>query len=301
MAPMTTRRQKTRAAVPPAPDAAPDAAPEAVQDGAPQLLAVAGEGKLTTLSRGLSILEFVARSERFVRLRDVAEHFRLDRSAALRFLRTLEADGWLQRHEAMKLYSVGHKLLSFPRPAAGVEQLIAVARPILEALARDAGQMSHLALLSGHRAVLVEVAASQAPVSVRQAVGDLEPLHSSAVGKALYAFLPTHERMRLGAGISFVANTPSTITSLDALEVEAGEIRATGVAFDRNEGNDQVCCLGCPILDAGGAPIASIGLSYVSALLRGPVDAMTDDIARTRAAARRIEAALAPSGPAPTT
>ena len=91
------------------------------------------EGKLTTLSRGLGILEFVARSERFVRLRDVAEHFGLDRSAALRFLRTLEADGWLQRHEAMKLYSVGPKLLSFPRLPASVEQMIAIAlRPGVE-------------------------------------------------------------------------------------------------------------------------------------------------------------------------
>lgn len=285
---MTTQRRKTPATSAPA-----------RTEAAGNLLAVAGEGKLTTLSRGLSILEFVARADRFVRLRDVAEHFGLDRSAALRFLRTLEADGWLQRHEAMKLYSVGPKLLSFPRLPIGVEQMIAIARPILVELARAAGQMSHLAVLAGSRAVLVEVAATDAPVSVRQAVGDLEPLNSSAVGKALYAFLPHHERMRLGAGIAFTANTPRTITSLDALEAEAADVRAMGVAFDRNEGNDQVCCLGCPILGPGGAPLASIGLSYISALLPGPIDAMTDDIRRTREAARRLEAAVAPPGPAP--
>jgi DNA-binding IclR family transcriptional regulator len=276
----------------PSPDAGSGAAPEPPAGGSPRLLACAGEGKLTTLSRGLSILEFVARSERFVRLRDVAEHFGLDRSAALRFLRTLEADGYLARHEAMKLYSIGPKLLSFPRVPAGVERIVEAARPVLIELALAAGQMSHLAVLTGSQAALVEVVASNAPVSVKQAVGDLEPLNSSAVGKALYSFLPEAERRRLAQRIDFVPHTSRTITDLAALEAEAREIRVSGIAFDRNEGNDQVCCLGCPILDAHGAPLASIGLSYVAAHLPRPIDEMADDIARTLAAARQVEASL---------
>ncbi len=285
-------RRKTREA--------PPLAAEPADAGAsvPRLLASVGEGKLTTLSRGLSILEFVAKSERFVRLRDVAEHFGLDRSAALRFLRTLEADGYLTRHEAMKMYSVGPKLLSFPRLPTSVERIVAVARPVLVELARAAGHISHLAVLAGNQAILVEVAPSDSPVCVKQAVGDLEPLNSSAVGKALYAFLPDAERSRLGARIAFVPHTPHTIMDLEALEAEVCEIRSSGVAFDRNEGNDQVSCLGCPVLDAQGRPLASIGLSYVTAHLPCPVDSMVDDIARTMAAARRIEAAVACAGAA---
>lgn len=281
----TVDRPKMKRPVPSRAEMARDAA-------APQLLAVAGEGKLTTLSRGLSILEFVARSERFVRLRDVSEHFGLDRSAALRFLRTLEADGYLTRHEAMKLYSVGPKLLSFPRMPGQVERIVEAARPLLIELARAVGQMSHLAILAGNQAVLVEVVASDAPVAVRQAVGDLEPLNSSAVGKVLYAFLPEAERRRIGQRIAFVPHTPHTIIDLAALEAEASGIRAAGVAFDRNEGNEQVCCLGCPILDAQGAPLASIGLSYVSAQLTRSIEEMADDIHHTREAARRVEASL---------
>ena len=44
-------------------------------DAAPTELASADGGRLTTLARGLNILEFVAKSKRFVRLRDVAEQF----------------------------------------------------------------------------------------------------------------------------------------------------------------------------------------------------------------------------------
>lgn len=250
------------------------------------------DNKLTTLSRGLEILEFVATAKQFVRLSDVAERFGIDPSGALRYLRTLELDGYLVRHQAMKFYSLGPKLLSFPRLSAEVDAMIQLARPVLAELARATGQMSHLGVLSGAQAVLVEVAATDAPVSVKQAVGDLEPLYSSAVGKALYAFLPEQERSALGARIDFRAHTERTITSLAGLERECQEIRASGVAFDRQEGNEHVACVGRPVLNRDGYPLASVGLSYVSAHLPTPLEDMTEDIALLGAAVRQIETAL---------
>ena len=251
--------------------------------------AKSASGTLSTLSRGLSILEFVVRAERLVRLRDVAERFGLDRSAALRFLRTLEAEGYVSRHEAMKAYSIGPKLLALPRLPATVEKMIEYARPCLVDLARASAQMTHLGTLNGTHAILVEVVASKAPVAVKQAVGDLEPLYSSAVGKAIYAFLPQAERAAIGAQIDFVSHTGRTITSLASLEREAEEIRRTGISFDRGEGNEQVSCIGCPVLDGTGYPRASIGISFVSAHLAQPVDERSEDIARVTAAARKVE------------
>lgn len=247
---------------------------------------------LTTLSRGLAILEFVAHSHRFVRLRDVAEHFDMDRSSALRFLRTLEATGYVVRHEAMKVYSVGPRVLTFPRLAASTERVIALARPELEKLGRSTGQIAHLATLNGLDAVLVEVVASDAPVSVKQAVGDLEPLYSSAVGKAIYAFMPEAERETLSRRIEFAPFTTRTILNVRTLEEEVAAIRASGVAFDRQEGNDHVSCVGSPILNADGVPVAAIGLSYVSAHLEKPIDEMIEHLEMIKEAARTVELAL---------
>lgn len=262
-----------------------------LHDGTRHRTGAAG-GTLTTLSRGLAILEYVANAGKLVRLRDVAAHFAIDRSAALRFLRTLEAEGYVVRHVAMKVYSLGPKLMSFPRLPGNVEAIIAVARPLLERLGRQTGQVAHLAVLNGQEAVLVEVVASSAPVSVKQAVGDLEPLYSSAVGKALYAFLPEADRRALASRIEFQPFTARTISNGHALEREAAQIRETGASFDRQEGNDHVSCIGVPILTQDGTPIASIGLSYVTAHLATPIDALIDDIRLLKDAAEAMEAAL---------
>lgn len=248
---------------------------------------------LTTLSRGLAILEYVAKAGHLVRLRDVAEHFAMDRSSALRFLRTLEAEGYLVRHVAMKVYSLGPKLLTFPRLPDRVERVIELARPVLERLGRATTQVAHLATLNGLNAVLAEVVASDAAVSVKQAVGDLEPLYSSAVGKAIYAWLPEAERAAVGKRIDFVAFTPRTITGIAALDAEAATIRALGVAFDRQEGNEHVSCIGCPIFDGDGTLVASIGVSYVTAHLDGAIEDLADHIALLKDAARTVGDALA--------
>lgn len=252
----------------------------------------AASGLLTTLSRGLAILEFVAHSKRFVRLRDVAERFDMDRSSALRFLRTLEASGYVARHAAMKVYGLGPKMLTLPRLPTSAERIIDLARPALEALGQSTGQIAHLATLNGLDAVLVEVTTTDAPVSVKQAVGDLEPLYSSAVGKAIYAFLPEAERNALSSRIEFRPFTSRTITDIAALKKEMLAVRKTGVAFDRQEGNDHVTCIGCPILDSDNKALAAIGLSYVSAHLERPIDEMFEHITLIKQAARVVEAAL---------
>lgn len=249
-------------------------------------------GTLSTLARGLRVLEYVVKSNRLVRLRDVAEEFQLDRSAALRFLRTLEAEGFISRNESFKVYSIGPKLLALPRLAPVVEQMIEQVRPALIDLAQSSGQWSHLAILHGTQAVLVEVVKSPAKVAVKQAVGDLEPLYSSAVGKAIYAHLPERERREMGNKMKFERHTERTLRSLVALDKEAKAIRDSGVAFDRGEGNEQVTCIACPILDQHGYPRASIGISLVAAHLKGTVDQQYEAIARVVEAARDIEKAL---------
>lgn len=253
-------------------------------------------GTLTTLARGLRVLEYVVKSARLVRLRDVAEAFDMDRSAALRFLRTLEHEGFVTKHESIKAYSIGPKLLTLPRLAPIVEQLIERVRPALVDLAKQTGQWSHLAILQDTRAILVEIVPSDARVAVKQAVGDLEPLYTSAVGKAIYSFLPEAERRGIGAKLVFNRLTDRTLRSVNALEKEARIIRDTRVAFDRGEGNEQVTCIASPILDAQGYPKASIGISIVAAHLDGPVDEERDSIELVKKAARNIERSLFRSG-----
>jgi DNA-binding IclR family transcriptional regulator len=245
-----------------------------------------------TLARGLRILRFIGQSPGLVRLRDVAQAFRLDRSIALRILQSLEAEGFLRRHEPIKAYSLGPALDELRRPRSLVERLSDRARPFLDELMLATGQTSHIGILDADRAVLIGVRMANGPVAVQQAPGDLESLYCSAIGKAIYAFRPAPERKALAARVTFHRFKPATLSSVDALEAEAAIIRRDGVAFDRDEGPAPLACIAVPILDETEQAVASVGISSISALLKTPIEQHGDWIDAVRACARKVQADL---------
>lgn len=250
------------------------------------------DAPLQTLGRGLRILRFVGKSPTLVRLRDVAAAFDLDRSMALRILQSLEAEGFIRRHERLKAYSLGPAIEDFLRPASLAERVAECARQEIDALMLETGQTSHVGILDDDKAVLIGVAMARGPVAVQQTAGDLEMLYCSAIGKAIYAFLPDAERLSLADKLSFVRHTPNTLSGTAALEAEAGAIRGSGIAFDRHEGPAPLACIATPILNARGQPIASVGISTISALLDAPIDTKTAWIEAVRRCAKRITATL---------
>jgi DNA-binding IclR family transcriptional regulator len=243
---------------------------------------------LSTLVKGLKILEFVVKAERLVRLRDVAEAFSMDRSVALRFLKTLQYAGYIEKYEEIKAYSAGPMLAELHRPLPAIERLVARIKPYLVRLGQESGQSAHIGVLEGNHAILVGVASSPGRISVKQAVGDLDPLYSSAVGKAIYAFLPDQERLRYGRAITFNRFTDNTIENLEALEHEAALIRDNGVAFDDREGSEDVSCIAGPLFNKDNRVIASIGISMVAGLIRGPLTEQHQLIVPVQAIAKDI-------------
>ena len=245
---------------------------------------------LTTLDKGLQVLEFIVREERLVRLKDVADAFSMDQSTALRFLKTLQYAGFIQRYEELKAYSPGPKLAELYHPKPSLEMLVARTEPLLVRLAEETGQSAHLGVLEGDNAILAGVAQSPGRIVVKQAVGDLESLYISAVGKVLFAYQTDTVRRSLGQRIRFKRYTATTIPDLQTLELEAEHIRLSGVGFDKQEASEEISCIACPIFDINGKIAFSIGISMVAGLLVGSVTDQHDLISSTKVIAREITA-----------
>ena len=249
-------------------------------------------GEVQSLTRGLNILEYVANCDGAVRLRDVAHAFAIDRSVALRFLATLEKGGYVDKDPKAKTYSIGVRFEQLGRDGLR-KRLLETATPVLMQLVEQTGQAGHLAILKDGMAVLIEALPSTGVVSVRQASGDREPLHASAVGKALLAFALEEERRELLSRLDYTRLTANTLKDRAALERQLQTIRDVGIAFDEGEGDLQVNCLAAPILTPTGQTVAAIGLSMVAALHPEGPRQKAEWIRLTRDAAETIGRLLA--------
>jgi len=111
-------------------------------------------------------------------------------------------------------------------------------------------------------AVYVErVTGGQTMIQVVQVVGAHAPLHVTAVGKIFLAEDSTSGVMGYAERTGLPAYTPNTLTTPDRLRVELESIRREQLAYDREEAELGVACIGAPVRDAEGKLVAGLSIS----------------------------------------
>lgn len=136
-----------------------------------------------------------------------------------------------------------------------------IAIPVLQDLAQSSGETAHLAVLTGDRAMLVEVCDSPHPFRVASRPGTLVPLHCSAAGKVLIAYAVKERLADFFRNTTLEKRTPNTLTRIGDIKREAGRIRARGYAVDEEEFYPDVRCLAAPVWNAQGEVVAAVGIT----------------------------------------
>jgi IclR family acetate operon transcriptional repressor len=252
-----------------------------------------GPGEVTALERGIRVLEAVVDGGPAIALGDIAAAVELPKSTVHRLLHTFVATGYLEASEG-GTYRPSAGLLALAVRIVESVNYADLAGPALRELQQHTVHTIHFGVLDGQVAVYVEKLQGRRPYEMPSRVGHTMPLHSSAIGKAILAFLPPRERDELIGEIKLERWTDTTITSRRALDAELKEIRARWWALDNEENQKGIRCVGTPVFNHTGQVMGAISVSAPA------FDFTLDDVAATtpvlRAAAAKVSAALgAPS------
>jgi DNA-binding IclR family transcriptional regulator len=193
-------------------------------------------------------------------LSEIASHMRGHPSTTYRLLAVLERYGFARRDPRTGRYDIGLRLAELGYLALSQVELRGIARPTLQRLMEVTGETIHLMLLDGDRGIYIDRVESPQRVRVASNLGECQYLHSSAVGKALLAFLP-EEKLAAILSTRLPRFTSNTITSASVLRQHLAEVQRRGYAIDDCEGEDSVRCVGAPIFDHSGQILASISIA----------------------------------------
>jgi len=221
-----------------------------------------GVGGAQTLFRGLSLLEKVA--EGVHDLEGLASALALHKSTAHRILSALVSAGYL-RHEPRKGYHLGPKLIRLGFRAYGQLHLPTLARVHLEELRRLTQETVHLAVLEGKEVVYIDKLAGYRELQLASQIGARFPAQSTALGKALLAWLP-QERWK-EAFIPGLNRTAKSISSYETLEAELLRTKARGYALDMEENEAGVRCIAAAIFNGNSEPVAAVSISTAALYL----------------------------------
>ena len=224
-------------------------------------------GYIQSLEKGLRILDEIVEAPAPLKLSDIIRRFDMDRASAFRFLQTLERAGFLRKDATTKEYDVGGRLYYWASRLREKTRIIDSFHRYLERLAAITRQTAHLGLFVNDRVLLADFAHSDSIIAIRHVIGVLEPLYSSAVGKAILAYLPQERQDSLINNMEFVQYTKNTIMNAADLRINLTLTRQRGYAIDANETHEGLTCVARPIFNAENVPVASIGITCVTALV----------------------------------
>lgn len=222
------------------------------------------EGRNTSQSarRTLSILDYLANNagSEGLTLGELASGMEMNKSTLLRLLATLQDFDLVERDPKDERYRLGLKTLQLAEACLASMYLRRIAAPFLTALMEATRETVHLVIYDNAEVVYIDKVDSPNMIRVVSRVGMHMPAHSTAVGKALLAYLPaTAFQDVVSRGLR--ARTPHTLTDAQALQAALEEARACGYAYDDEENEMEVRCVAAPIFDHSGRAVAAISIS----------------------------------------
>jgi len=242
------------------------------------------DGGTGTLGKAVAVLDVVASAKKPMRFTDLLAELDQPRGTLHRQISNLIDEGLLQVNPDNS-YGLGLRLLKFASNAWAGNHFREIAEPHLQALHDKAGETVHLGVLQGTEVIYLDKVESRQSVRMHSQIGNASPAFCTGVGKAALALLPEDELHKRIERIDFHPYTANTIRDAEAFLREIAEIRATGIAFDREEHEAGIHCIAAPI----GAPHRAFyaGVSVTAPVYRvamQQLEAWAEDVRRTAAA-----------------
>ncbi|SLM64775.1 MULTISPECIES: glyoxylate bypass operon transcriptional repressor IclR [Dickeya] len=228
-------------------------------------------GQVQSLTRGLTLLESIARANGSIALTDLAQQAGLPNSTTHRLLTTMQQQGFVRQVGDLGLWTIGTQAFIVGSSFLQSRNLLTLVHPMLRRLMEDSGETVNLAVLDStdYQAIIIDQVQCRALMRMSAPIGGKLPMHASGAGKAFLAQLPEEKITQLlhRKGLhSYTAHTLGAQTLKDNLAA----IRRQGYALDDEEHALGLRCVAACILDEHHEAFAAISIS-------GPVSRMTND------------------------
>ena len=239
---------------------------------ASEILGKQDPGGVAVLHKAFDLLELLQDSEIPKSLDEVVGASGIPRSTAHRLLADLASRGYVQK-DSSGHYMLGLKLLVMGATVRQRHTLRDVAHPFMVDLRNRFGETVNLGSLQGESIVYLETVESHHPIRVTGSLGIVDPVHATAVGKAILAWTPAARRPTLN---NMVRLTASTLCDPEEFIIELERVKKRGYAIDDEESMEGGRCVGVPIVHAGN-PVVALSISGpTSRITRERITAIAD-------------------------
>jgi IclR family acetate operon transcriptional repressor len=227
-------------------------------------------GQVQSLTRGLNILEALAKTDGGITLTDLAHRVSLPPSTTHRLLSTLEKMGYVYQAGNLGLWYVGLHAFTVGAGFLANRDFVGESHAYMRRLMEQSGETANLAILDGTEAVFIAQVQCHEMMRILVKIGGRVPLHASGVGKALFAALPDEQIDAILKVKGLPRITAHTIVAPETMWAALKVIRHRGYSFDDEEHAPGTRCVAATIFDEHAEPLGAISLA-------GPASRLPDE------------------------
>lgn len=214
---------------------------------------------ITSLSRGLHVLETLARAGKPMTLTQLSQATGFTMATLTRFCHTLAELGYIEK-TSVKQYQLTPKILGLGYGVICGYDLCQVAEPYLRKLSKTLGETVNMAVLEGTEILYVARFKTEQILSQELHIGSKLPVYCTSMGKAILANLPEAECRSILERVQFARLTHHTHSSIKALLAELVEVRQQGFAVNDEELSIGLRSAAVPIF-RGERPVAAANVA----------------------------------------
>ena len=215
---------------------------------------------IQVIDRSASLLDAIGQYEDPISLKILSADTGLHPSTAFRILGALIETGFVEK-DAAGHYMLGKKLVMLAGKVKRGVGLREQARDIMESLRDAIGETVNLTIREGDEVIYIERVTSNRMMRVEQVVGSRAPLHVTAVGKLMLAELGDRFIHAYAERTGLKSYTPHTINTEKDLVDTVYQLKSQGFAYDNEEAEDGVGCIGVLIYGSNKDVVAGLSIS----------------------------------------
>ncbi|HHV93067.1 MAG TPA: IclR family transcriptional regulator [Firmicutes bacterium] len=222
---------------------------------------------INSVEKALRILDLLAEHYNGLRVSEIAQLTGVPYSTAHRLVCTLETNGYITGSPDTGRYSLSLKILGLYRALNHRMNLTQICFPYLSQLMEKYWETVHLAVYNDGEVVYLNTIVSPRSLAMYTEPGKRAPIHATALGKVLAAYLPEDQVLAVLAEKGMKRFTPNTIVSPEKFLEALQWVRTHGYAVDNEEVELGVRCVASSLINHNGNVVGAVSVSAPSARL----------------------------------
>jgi IclR family KDG regulon transcriptional repressor len=215
----------------------------------------------SSIGRVFAILGAIGDSGQ-IGISELSQRLGMSKTTVHRVIQTLKALGYVTQEVETERYRLTIRLFELGAKALESVDLVREADVEMRRIGEATREAVHLGAFDEDAIIYIHKIDADYGLRMQSRIGRRNPLHSTAIGKVLLAWMDPADARAVLSHVEFRKSTQKTLASADAVLSILPRVREQGFGEDNEEQEEGLQCLAVPVFDRFGRVIAGLSISF---------------------------------------